>query len=533
METLLTNGRVLTMDAANRVAEAVAVRDGRILAAGAAAEVRRLVAPDAAVVDLAGRTVCPGFIDGHNHFSIGAFEPEWVDCNCPPFTILREVLDALTQGARALAPGRWLRGWGFRMNEVAEGRPPTRAELDEASPNHPLVLVDGSYHCCYVNSRALELAGIDRHTPDPQAGEIRRDANGDPDGTLWESAMNRVHSASLLDYALRDRETAIGLIEDHCRRHLAVGITGVGDALVLPEMAALYRACAEAGRLPLTVHQIHGGHFFFSHPTPRIGRDDLEDVDQRLRGNAVKMFMDTVWPSPALDQCDQHGVRRHQGRCFYASWEADDCIQAAHTRGIQSVVHAIGNCAVERALDAFERALRAHPRRDPRFRIDHFSYATPDLVRRTADLGVAVMTQPVFVYTSGERHQSRKVEPGLIVVPTRSLIEAGVRVAASSDYPCSLKEPLLGMAAAVTRRTRRGNLIEPEEAVTPLQALRMYTIEAAHACGREPEEGSLEPGKRANLVVLAQSPLDVGGEAIASIKVEQTWVDGRVEFTAA
>ncbi len=532
MDSLLYNGEVLTMDPANRVAEAVAIRDGKVLATGASVEMRKLVEPSAGSVDLAGRTVCPGFIDGHNHFSIGAFEPQWVDCNTPPLTSVREVVQALSTAARRLEPGRWLRGWGFRMNETSESRPPTRAELDEACPDHPLVLMDGSYHCCYVNSQALALAGIDRHTPDPQSGEIRRDAHGEPDGTLWESAMNRVHSASLLDYALRDRESAVAAIEAHCRRHLAVGITGVGDALVLPEMADLYRACAAAGRLPLTVHQIHGGQHFFSHPTPRLAEERLGDIDQRLRGGAIKMFMDTVWPSPAMDQCDQEGHLRHQGKCFYAPWEADDLIQGTQARDMQSVVHAIGTCAIERTLEAFERALRARPALAPKLRIDHFSYGTQELIKRTAAMGVTVLSQPVFIYTNGERHASRKTDPNLVVLPLRSLIEAGVPVAGSSDYPCSLKDPLLGMAAAVTRRTRRGNVVEPEEAITPLQALRMYTVEAARACGRESEEGSLEPGKRANLVVLAQNPLKVAGDAIAGISVEQTWVDGRVEWAA-
>jgi predicted amidohydrolase YtcJ len=534
MDLVLLGGHVLTMDDHNRRAQAVAVADGKIAAVGANAEIAPCIGPRTTVVHLAGRTAMPGFVDPHNHFSLTTFEPVSVDCRVPPHRSIRSILDAIAAAAQDLPHGRWIRGWGFRTWLVEEQRPISRWELDEAAPHHPVCLMDASCHACYANSAALALAGIDRHTPDPPHGWIRRDARGEPDGTLWEGAMDLVHDVSLRAYLEYYREAVPDLVAHNARRHLACGITSVGDALVTPDAAALYRLAEAQRRLPLVLHQMLGGARFFAPPLG-VARGEIADghVSDRLRGGTMKLFMDPVFPSYALIRRHACGHEERYGERYYTQEEADQLVLEAHRQGLQVAVHCLGNWAIEQALTAFERAQRRHPRADPRFRIEHWSLTTVEQIRRARDLGVTAVVQPAFLFTHGERYAERAAEVGGAVrpLPLASMRREGLRVAASSDSPCAPVEPLLGLYAAVTRRTRRdGTPIAPEEAVTLLEALRMYTIDAAYAMGREREVGSLERGKRADLVVLSHDPTAVDPARLRDIAVEQTYVEGRLLF---
>lgn len=535
MDTLLTNGTVLTMDASGTVAEAVAFSGGRIEAVGEAADLRRRLSPETEVVDLAGATVCPGFIDGHNHFSPATFEAVQVDCSTPPLGSLAEVLEAIRAHTGGQPRDRWLRGWGFHSSRVRERRNPTRWELDEASPANPFVLMDASYHACHVNSAALAACRITAHSPDPGAGRIVRDRRGLPTGTLLENAMDLPQSASWLDYVARSPDGAVGMIEANCERHLALGITGVGDALVIPQASELYRRAAEAGRLPLTIHQMHGGESFFA--TPRIDRRwaerALEDHGRMLRGGTLKLFMDTVYPGPAIDHCEDGIPDVHRGRNYYGAAEAEELVRTAAGRGLEVSIHCLGNCALRQALDAYAAVRRSSGGLDRRLRVEHFIIASQDQVRRTAELDVVVMMQPVFAQAWGDMYVDEwrgSGQPQLGILPMRSLLDAGVTVAASSDYPCATLSPLEGMWSAVTRRGPNGEPVDPDEAVSPLEALRAYTVSAAIACGRLGEEGTLEPGKRANLAVLDGNPLTCGHDQLRSLSVVRTYVDGACRY---
>ncbi len=220
------------------------------------------------VEDLAGQTVIPGLIDPHQHFSMAIFEPVQIDCKTPPLDSLSQVLERLERAALEEPPGRWLRGWGFHWSRVEERRSPTRVDLDRVAPQNPLVLMDASYHGCFVNSLALEVAGIDRHAQPGRAGIIVLDEHGDAEGTLLETATNRPESLSWASYVDRDPALALDLVEDLARRELALGITSITDALVLPRGAELYRQAEEGERLPVALGQIFGGRTFFDPPMP-------------------------------------------------------------------------------------------------------------------------------------------------------------------------------------------------------------------------------------------------------------------------
>ena len=534
MDLVLMGGNVLTMDVRSSRAEALAVEDGKIVAVGPNAEVSKLVGEATKVVHLAGRTLLPAFIDPHNHFSINAFEPVSVDCSVPPHATIGSIKDALSAAAKDLPAGIWLRGWGFRSGRLQENRPITRWELDEAVPDNPVRIMDGSVHACYANSAALRLAGINRDTPDPPHGMIIREANGEPNGTLWEGAMDPVYNLSLRAYLDHYGDHVGELVQHNCLRHLACGIASVGDALVVPEAAELYRAADSQHKIPITLHQMLGADGFFA-PPQRVSNGELGDgnVSDRLRGGTMKMFMDPVFPSSAYTRRHAHGDAEEMGQIYYTQEEADLLVSQAHGRGMQVAIHCLGNRAVDRALNAFENALNEHPSGEPRFRIEHFTITSLSQIQRAKSLGVMAVVQPGFHFTGGERYRDRMVELGgdVMALPLRTMLSEGLTVAGSSDYPCGPLSPLTGLYAMVTRRTQQGGEpVTPEEAVGAMEGLRMYTITAAYAMGRDNEAGSLERGKRADMVVLSHDPTTVDPDYIREIAVEQTYVEGRILY---
>ena len=522
------------MDGQNRRAEAVAVERGKIAAVGTNAEVSKLAGPDTKVVHLTGRTLIPGFIDPHNHFSLTTFQPVSVDCSVPPLNSIKGILDAISTAAKDAPRGRWIWGWGFRAALLRENRRITRRELDEAAPNNPVCIMDGSVHACYANSAALKLAGIDRQTPDPLHGQILREDNGEPNGTLWECAINPVYSLSIRAHIDYYGDDVADLVQHNSMRHLSCGITSVGDALVVPEAAEMYRLADSHKKLPIVVHQMLGGDGFFAPPN-KVAKGEVSDgnVSDRLRGGTVKIFMDPVFPSPALVRYHPHAQEERIGERYYTQEEVDNLVLEAHRRGLQVAIHCLGTWSIEQALNAFERAQREHPRAEPRFRIEHYSLPTLAQIRRTQSMGIVATVQPPFVFTGADRAKARAEELGgdVRVFPFKTMLSEGVTVAASSDCPCAPLEPLLGLYAIVTRRTRRGGEpVIPEESVTPIEGLRMYTINAAYAMSREGEVGSLEKGKRADMVVLSHDPTVVDPDFIRDIAVEQTYIEGQLLF---
>ncbi|MDE2892302.1 MAG: amidohydrolase [Chloroflexota bacterium] len=537
MELLFTGGRVLTIDAMDRIASGVAVRDGRIVAVGDSADVHNAVGPDATHVDLRGRALVPGFCDPHNHFSMTTFEPRSVDCRRPPLASKSAVLDAIAAAASGSPAGQWIWGLGFSQSEpgIVTDDMLFRDELDEVAPNNPVCVMDSSYHACYANSAALAMVGIDRDTPDPRGGNILHDDSGEPNGVLWERAMDPVHHATMRSYIdTFGPDVVAGLVEQNALRHLSHGITSVGDALVMPESAEIYRLTDERGRLPIAIHQMRGGPGFFAAPEDAAAGAYMDDdVSDRLRGGIVKIFMDPVWPSPAMELCHPDGTTEPVGEPYYGQEEVDHLVLDAASHGLQVAIHCIGNRAVEQGLNEFERALRETPGDDRRFRIEHFMFATSEQIERAQSLGVMISHQPPFLHLLGDYFEQATAQPGIDAVPMpyRSMLDAGVHVASGSDFPCAPVPPLLGLYGLTTRTSRDGTVIAADEAIHPLEALRTYTLNSAAAMFRDHEVGSVEVGKRADLAVLSHDPTLVDSTYIREIVVQQTYVDGELLYS--
>lgn len=533
-DVLLTNALIRTVDPRDSVAEAVLLRDGRFAAVGSDSALRRLVSPNAEIVDLGQRTVVPGFIDAHNHLSIAAFAPDCVDCSTPPMSSLIEVLEAIERHCRRAPPGQWVRAMGFNFFHVRELRNPTRHELDEVAPHNPVFLIDASCHAGFVNSLALARVGIDEHSPDPAGGEIERDKLGVPTGTLYENAANPLHSHSWNEYADRDPDRAVDLLHSKMQEYLAAGITFVGDAMVTSKSAALYRKADSQGKLPFAVQMLHAAdHFFDTHDLRRPDIIDRikEPGSERLIGGTMKIFVDRAYPGPALDKV-HHGCCAHTGVAFYPKAEVSRLAKRAAELGISTAIHGMGNCAVDTIMDAYESSRRGRSS-DAVLRLEHAFVAEPRQAPRLASLGIDLVANPGLAWLWGEvfSHWRGEDQPHLRVLPVRSMLDAGVRVSLGSDHPCGTFNPLEIIWTAVTRVSSRGAPIDDQEAITPAEALRLYTINAAHASNRSEQEGSIECGKRANLVVLDRDIVTCPIDEIRRTKVERTYVDGECVYS--
>lgn len=538
IDALFVRGRILTMDPARPQAEALAVADGRIAAVGGSAELLRGRDRDTEVIDLGGRFACPGFIDPHNHFGMTALAPVELDCRTPPLASIAQLADRIHAAAAAAPPGAWLRGHGYDEEALRERRHPTRAELDAAAPDHPLVLVHWSVHRCTLNSAALDALGIGADTPDPPGGWIVRGPDGLPAGPLYETATNPAQARSLAAYAERFATQAPALLEANARRYLANGITTAGDAYVSPALRGLYKAASAADPLPLTVAGYCGsaaGLFVPPHECvaaggapPAVPRSSLPPWSPV----GVKLFVDGGGNTTATSLAGAHPDRA-AARLFYRQDELDALVATVHERGLQVAIHAAGDLAVNMALTAMERAGVAHPRVEPRFRVEHGVLLSDDLIRRLRAVNAVLVVQPVSVYYHADKLAAAPLAPGLRQLPLRDLLDAGVPLAFSSDAPCYPMHPLLAVQAAVTRATRAGGIHTPDQRLTVEEALRLATTGAARALGLEHETGTLAPGRAADLVVLSTDPRTVPPDEIRRIPVEATYRAGLAVYDRA
>jgi len=508
---LLVNAVVRTQDASMPVAQALAVKDGRIVEVGGTDEILWLREDDYELIDLDGRTVVPGFVDPHNHFSIGAYDTLWADCRGA--RTVAEVQQALRAGAVTTPVGEWVRVVGYDHSRL--GVHPTRADLDEAVPDRPAIAMHFSHHQCVANSRALAAAGITRGTPDPAGGEIARGKAGEPTGLLFERAMSAVETASRAGAETRFVSVAAAA----SRRYAALGITTIQDAAVTPAMARRYAEARAAGALAIDVTEVMVG-----------SRGWFERPDDAASG-ALKIFVDGGYRCAMRVLRD--GVPRTSGFLFYERAELTALLLGAWRAGRRVVCHAIGNLGIETAVGAIEDAVRTMPEGRARVRLDHAIFLTRELIARLAELRIWVVAQPSFLWDMG-RPLSRGADPDPDVLPRPfgTTMRAGVRQAFSSDFPCGSNAPLLGIAAAVTRTSRDGQVADLEEALSAADALEAYTLGAARAAGVDDVCGSLEAGKRADLLVLSADPATCPPAEIARIRVDETWLKGVRERNA-
>lgn len=535
-DLIIHNGRIRTLDAAGTIAQAVAVLNGWIIGMGSNRDLSHLIGKKTASIDLQGKTVLPGFIDAHEHLSLFAETPLQLDLSTGQVSSLSELLDRISEAAKGLKPGDWIRGMLYDDTKMAESRMLDRYDLDKAAPNNPVLVLHVSAHWGIVSSRALQLGGLDEKSPDPKGGVLGRNPDtGELTGQLIENALFNFAFPSL-----SETETVVPPYPRDVRKKALLkavkvlngeGVTGVGDALVSPDYVTSYHDLAEDFSLLIRVNML----------IPYIFLPQMEKLglvgkwgNEWVRCTGIKILLDgaIAGRTAALKggyahDPDDHGVLLMEDQSELNRW-----VKRIHDMGYQACIHANGDLAIEMALNAIESAQAGNPRQDPRHRIEHCTMIDDAILSRMRALGVMALPFASYVWQHGEKLvKYYGKERARTMFAHKSFLDAGVRVAGSSDHPAGLHPPLLGVQCMVTRKTSFGDVIGRNQRISLEEAFKMYTVHAAYASFEEDIKGSLTPGRLADMVVLTEDPWSTDPDKISEIGIDMTIVGGNIAYS--
>jgi len=516
----LIEGNVLTMNSIQPSAEAIAIKKDRIVKVGTNKEINSWIGKETKIINLQGRTVVPGLIDSHIHVADFGKFLTWIDLK--DVNYIKEMQKRIRERAQKIPEGRWIIGSGWDQTRFAEKRYPTFRDLDEASPDNPVILYHQCGRVCLVNSKALESANVTNETLAPSGGTIEKDAEtGEPTGILRESATDLVWKT----IPEPSEEELIESASLACEKIVEAGVTSIHWIVAsLAEISVIQRLRSE-NKLPLRVHII----------APASILDQLDNSDSLLgsgdntaRTLGVKVFVDGSLAARTAALNEPYiGDQATKGQLLYSQKELNTLVAKAHKANFRLVMHAMGDHAIDLSLAAIEEALMAAPRKNHRYRIEHASVLNKKLIQRIKKLEMIVSVQPKCViseFSVWSAVDRLGAERARWLYPLKTLINEGIWVIGGSDCPMEPLSPLSGIQAAVTRQ------FFPEERITVDEALRMYTVNAAYASSEENVKGSIEKGKLADLTVLSGDPRTVPPSKIGDIKVSLTIVGGKMVY---
>jgi len=529
-DLLLLNGNILTVDPNDRIAQAVSVSKGLIQKVGRDSEVSPLIGPNTQVVDLNGRTVTPGMIDAHNHMVYFGEQLKYrLDIRPPKVMTKMDVLRVLREATKTKPEGDWIYGCqGFALH-IKDS--PTRWELDEVSPKHPVYLPHMSGQYAIVNSLALKLAGVNKFTPHPYGGRIEKDEKtGEPTGRLMQYPAEDLVRRIIPKPSVEGYEEAIryaaGLF-------LPYGITSVQDVIVyIRHHTKIYEQMAEKQTLPVRLYileyidslkkarEMASLHHHFHSPTCTFGGWKLA-IDGGGAAGTVLMYDKSQFGS-------KHAFPLHRPEEF------NKIVKVLHESGFQISIHVVGDEGMDICLDAYEKAFPATSLSKHRHRLEHANFPTQRNLDRMQKMGIVASIQPSWIHLYGDGFRlGFGEEIANRTIPVKSFLKRGIPVAFGSDVPATqVFEPYWSFIGAVTRRTRSGRLLAPSEAITMKEALRAYTYGAAYAAFEEKEKGSIEEGKLADLAVWEQNlyTLRPEIEEIKALKILMTILGGKIVY---
>lgn len=532
-DMVLVRGKVVTMDANGSIEEAVALRAGRILAVGTTSEMMKFAGVRTEIIDLAGRTVLPGLIDSHTHPSHSATRLYEINCRSPPVKSVREILKMVAEKAVESGLGRWIRGANYNDIKLEERRHITRWELDKAAPENPVIISKETGHLYVVNSRALDLAGITKDTPDPPGGQVDRDRNGTATGLLYETAGSLV-SPLIPPYTVEEIKEGLRKVWNQFSEW---GVTTTHDASGYGDAIKAYQELLAEG-----VRQVRTLLMVSVQPQRPEGADLLEAMtalgvesgfgNDWLKFMSLKIMGDGSGSGgSAAVYTPQNRGTKGLGLMTTDPEEMKRLTVKAHMAGIRVSIHSIGDRGIDLALDAIEEAQRLKPVPDMRHRIEHNSLCTPKQLKRIKELGVAPSSSIGYMWGIGDDYvENFGAERARWLHPHKAMMEMGIIAGGNSDCPVSDGNPLIQIYEAVTRKTRTGQVVGSDEAITVMDAIRLYTWNGAYLGKEEGIKGSIEPGKLADMVVLDRDILSVPHEEIKDIKVLMTIAGGNVVY---
>ena len=517
-DLVLYNGNIWTVDDKLPRAQAVAISGGRFFAVGANDEILSLATALTRKVDLAGKTVLPGFNDAHAHpCASGVDHLRMVACDKDSIDAIQS---ALRERAQKTATGQWV--LGFLYDDGKTPRPINRSDLDAAVPDHPVLIHHRGGHTVFVNSLALKLAHVDDKTPDPPGGRYEHDSAGHLTGFAGDAATG-VFGDLIQDNPTReDFRRGASLI---AKMLVKKGVTSACEADSVPEHVQSYQDSRDAGELLFRSYcLISAGsldHFISSGIHSGFG-------DEWLRIGGVKQYADgsiserTAWLSQPYI-----GIPNYSGLQVATREQLLAISRKAHAAGWQLATHANGDLAIDEILGVYEQVQRENPRHDPRFRIEHCTLLNDSLIQRMRALNVIPAPFSCYVYFHGDVMHFYGEERTRHMFPMRSFLDAGLRPTDSSDYTASPSDPMMWLQSQITRTDFKGNVWGANQRITIEEAIRCGTINGAYASFEEEIKGTIEPGKLADLVVLGQDPFKADPSSLINIPVERTMVGGK------
>jgi hypothetical protein len=531
---VLRGGRVVTVDSLMPVAEAIAIKGDRILAVGTDEEIASHTGQSTEIIELGGRLVIPGFIEGHGHY-LGLGRAQMI-LDLTQATTWNDIVGMVATAARDAAPGAWITGRGWHQEKwqsVPEPNVdgvPLHDSLSAVSPDNPVLLTHASGHASFVNAKALELAGISARTPDPAGGEIVKDARGRPTGLLRETAQ-RIVSDKLADADTAELRRQVELAGEEA---LSKGVTSFHDAGAPFETIDFFKSIADQGALPVRLYVM-------------VRRESNEEMDEKLPqyrmigyGNnyltvrSIKRQIDgALGPHGAWLLDPYLDLPTSSGLTLEDPADIEKTAEVAIRHGFQVNTHAIGDRANREVLDIYERTFAAHPdATDLRWRIEHAQHLHPDDIGRFAELGVIAAMQGIHGTSDGpwvlKRLGEERARSGAYV--WRSLLDSGAIIANGTDVPVEDIDPIASFYASVSRRMADGQTFYPEQRMTREEALKSYTAWNAYAAFEEDIKGSITPGKLADIVVLSKDIMLVPEEEIPTARVDVTILGGKVRY---
>lgn len=530
VDLALVNGKIITMNPKSEIVQAVAVKDGKIVGVGTTAGIERILSKDTKIIDLKGKTATPGFIESHCHPNTAGtsilFEAALGEARS-----MDDLLDSLSTRAKNLPAGTWIRGRGYDDQRLKEMRHPSRWDLDKVSTKHPISLVRTDGHISAVNSEALRLVGITKDTTDPDGGRYDRDESGEPNGVLREKGQDAVRRM-LPPYTVPERKEGILAAQ---KQLVAWGITSYGDAGVDRDAFTAYQELLKEGRLPLRVAMminclVRSGSMYLK---------DLVDAgfkagfgNDRLRILGAKMFCDgsmSGWTAALYEPYANAPAER--GIIVFGASELHQAIIEAHKAGLRPIIHAIGDRAIDITLDGIEKALNEYPAADHRIRIEHCNQPTEQAIDRMKRLGVMPGSSVGFIYELGPAHVVGLGEKRMkYYMPHKTYLEKGIIAAGNSDWNVTSANIAKQLYGVVTRKGYDGQVIGAHQALPIMEALKLYTINAAYASFEEKIKGSIEIGKLADFTVLDRDILTIPSDELKDFEVDMTIVGGEVVY---
>ena len=519
-DIVLHNGNFWTVNPRMPRAEAVAIADGRFLAVGANDEILALAGARARRIDLAKKTVLPGFIDAHTHPAMsGLMHLRQVDCDLRSINAIQV---ALRERAAKTPPGEWVLGFKYDDTKTVDGRRLALKDLDEAVPNHPVLVNHRGGHENFANSMAFKLARVDQNTPDPPGGRFERDSSGHLTGRIIERADEAFRKLVPSTFSREDHREGVKLIS---RMMTRTGITSVGDALGSPDDLQAYKDARASGDLGMRIYCFIGWRFIDEMIAAGV-HTGLGDEWVRVGG--MKQIADGAISGRTARLSQPYvGSANDYGTFSASEDELYEYGRKAHTTGWQLGTHANGDVAIERVLNVYERLNREFPRKDPRFRIEHCTLVNNIIVQRMRALNVIPTPFSTYVYYHGEKMQYYGKERLEHMFALRTFLDAGLCPTQASDYPPGEFAPMMALQSEVTRTDMKGNVWGASQKVSVEEAIQVGTVNGAYASCEEKIKGSIEPGKLADLVVLGRDPFREDPTTLVNMPIERTMTGGR------